>query len=772
MNEAPTAISAADPTLRPWSAVAGRRLLYATSLLLAGTPEQAGPATAPVASRPGGVQLLPWAGRTFIAFLIAAGASFAPTSAFGQNRASPSPPDSGWPPQAIRLAQELSAATPSVHWAPDGRLTYSGLQEQGSPSSNWRAVDPRTGKESAYTPPERRAGSGPRVVHPGLFAYRPPVLEAVSPDGRWFAGTHAGNLWVRSADSDSSQVTTDGRPDNGYDVDGAKWSPDGRLLAVKKLDERGVPTVPLVDWSAPEQSVVRHLYSRAGQKLVGAALYVVDREGGHVVKIDLGPGDDPYLNIIGWSPDGSELYFLRTSRLMKRQRFMAADPRTGRSRTVLEERSSTYVGGVPFLRGNDIILDVLRPCWLLSDGRRFIWSSSRDGFNRLYLYGVDGTLLRVLTPPQSEVARIRAVDEARGWVYYTAHVDSARPYDVTLLRARLSGGRPERLVTGPTFPQIGGIAFSPSYDFFWVRRDGIDQPPTIELRRANGALVRTLWSGSQILRRAGWQPPQRVTAMAADGKTRLYGLLFTPRDFDSHHKYPVLDVVYPFGESVPRTVSAGASDQALADQGFIVMAVDGRGTDGRGRAFADAFYGEFGQHEVADQVAALRQLAAERPYMDMDHVGAMGDSWGGYETLRALLLDSELFRAGVASAPAADPRRFRVSIEFLMGCLPKDCPEAYDRGASTPLLRRLEGKLMLLHGTADQDVPFGETMDLVAKLREAGKSYQLVVFPGQGHDISWRPERPYWWKRVTAFLKQTLGGPEPLDAQTASPGAL
>lgn len=729
------------------------------------------PASAPSASKPRGVRLRSCAGSTFVAFLMAAGPSLAPRTAVAQTSEALSSADHAWPPRPMRLARELSAAAPSVHWAPDGRLTYSALQDGGGEASRWRALDPRTGQESAYTPPERPAGSRPRLVHPGLFVYRPPVFEAVSRDGRWFAGTHDGNVWVRSAGNDSSQVTSDGVPGDGYDVDGAKWSPDGRLLAVKKLDSRGVPTVPLVDWGAPGQSVVRQLYSRAGQKLVGAALYVVDREGGHALKIDLGPGDDPYLNIVGWSPDGAAVYFVRTSRLMKRQRLMAADPRTGRSRTVLEETSRTYVGGVPFLRGNDVIVDALRPYWLISDGRRFIWSSSRDGFNRLYLYRIDGTLLRVLTPPESEVAGVRAVDEARGWVYYTAHVDSARPYDVSLLRVRLSGGRPERLATGPTFPRIGGIEFSPSYDFFSVRRGGIDRPPTVELRRANGALVRTLWSGSGLLRRAGWKPPQRVTAMAADGKTRLHGLLFTSRDFDAHRKYPVLDVVYPFGEAVPRTVSAGASDQALADLGFVVMAVDGRGTDGRGRAFADAFYGEFGQHEVADQVAALRQLAADRPYMDTDRVGVMGESWGGYETLRALLLEPDLFRVGVASAPAADPRRFRVSIEFLMGCLPEDCPEAYDRGASTPLLGRLQGKLMLLHGTADEDVPFGETMDLVSKLRKAGKSYQLVVFPGEGHDVSWRPERPYWWQRVTAFLKQTLGGPEPLDARKAGPRA-
>ncbi|HET6633523.1 MAG TPA: prolyl oligopeptidase family serine peptidase [Streptomyces sp.] len=739
------------------------------------TPEPAGPASAPAASRPRGVRLLPWAGCAVIAFLMAAGALFTPPAAIAQASGAPSSPDHAWPPPAIRLARELSAAAPSVRWAADGRLIRSVRKGGGGGASaggTWVGLDPRTGKEAPYTPPELPPGSRPRAVHPGLFSYVPPVFEAASGDGEWFAGTHGGNVWVRSISGDSLRVTTDGTLEDAYDVQGAKWSPDGRLLAVKRLDRRGIPTIPVVAWSAPGQPVTRHFYSRAGQKLVRSTLYVIDREGGEPVKIDLGTGDDPYLNIVGWSPDGSQVYVLRTSRLMKRQRLMAADPRTGRSRTVLEETSRTYVhgafDGVPFLRGYDFALDLLRPCWLLSDGRRFIWSSSRDGWNRLYLYALDGTLIRTLTPPGSGVERVTAIDEEGEWVYYTAQVDSARPYDVSLARVRLSGGRPQRLVTGPTLPLLRGMGFGPSHDFFWVRRGGIDQPPTIELRRADGPLVRTLWSGDSILRAAGWKAPEQVKVKAADGETDLYGLLFTPRDFDPGRKYPVIDVVYPFGLNVPRTISAAGRDQALADLGFVVMVVDGRGTDGRGTAFTDAFYGEFGQHEVGDQVAALRQLAAERPYMDVDRVGVMGDSWGGYETLRALVLEPELFRVGVAGSPAADPRRFRVSVEFLMGCLPKDCPEAYDRAAVTPLLERLEGKLMILHGTADLDVPFGETMELVSKLREAGKPYTLVIFPGQGHDISWRPERPYWWKRVTEFLKQNLGGPEPLDAREAS----
>ena len=695
--------------------------------------------------------------------LLAACLALAPSAAAAQAGGAGPPgaaalADAAWPPPGIRLARELAAAAPDVRWAPDGRLLYSVRRREGI---SWRALDPKTGTEAPYTPPAGPSAPRRRVVHAGLFTYRPPVFEAASPDGRWFAGTHGGNVWVRPGIGDDSvQATADGTADFGYDVDGAKWSPDERVLAVKKLDARGVPTVPLVDWNAPGQPVARHPYSRAGEPIERAELYVVDRTGGDPVRVGPGSSDAPYVYIVGWSRNGRELYFTRTTRLMKQVTLLAADSRTGRARTILTETSPTYVGGPVMLRGNDLILDVLRPFRLLSDGRRLIWTSARDGWHRLYLYDVAGKLIRPLTPSGSDVAGIQAVDERRGLLYYTAPVDSAHPYDIALFRVRLSGGDPQKLLTGPTFPRFRGLAFDSARDFFWVRRGGVDRAPVVEVRRADGRLVRTLWSGEAIARAAGWKPPEPVTAKASDGKTDLYGLLFKPRGFEPRRRYPVVLDVYPFDSHVPRTLSAGASDQALADLGFIVMVVDGRGAGGRGLAFRDAFYGEFGQHEVADQVAALKRVAADRPWMDMDRVGVMGGSWGGYETLRAMVLEPDLFRAGVASAPAADLRRFRVSIEPFMGCLPKDCPDAYDRGAVTPLLDRLKGKLMILHGTRDDDVPFGETMDLVAALRRAGKPYQLVVFPGGDHSISWRPDRPYWWLRATGFLRESLGGPE------------
>ncbi len=662
---------------------------------------------------------------------------------FGQNS-----PQLGDIPVGVLLRRTAQ----TVSWTPEGLLVYS-VSEGDSVS--FRVLDPHAGTERHHVSEEQETKEESRIVRPGLFAHRPPIREVPSPHHRWFVGTADGNVLVRAAGSDETvRLTKDGDLTYGYDIEGAKWSPDGRLLAVKKLDTRRVPTIPIVKWSEPGQPVTRHPYSRVGEPIPLAELYVVDREGKDPVQIELRNNDAPYLHIFGWSESGDELYFMRTSRLTDRVELMAANPHTGRTRTILTERSATFVVGLPLLQGYDMVIDEwLRLMIPLNDGERFIWTSDHDGWRRLYLYDLDGTLIRPLTAPGSEVYQLEAVDEEHGWVYYLAAVDPERPYDVSLLRAPLNGGSPERIIAGPTFDRL---EFSPTREFFWTMRGGAALPPVIEVRAADGALVREIWSGAEIARAAGWAPPEQFKARAADGKTELHGLIFRPSNFDSKLRYPVVDHLYlgAFMTQVPRSILSLTywESQQLADLGFLVFVVDARGTPGRGKAFQDAFHGQIGQHEIADHAAVLKELAADRPYIDLDRVGAFGHSWGGYGALRAVLQEPDLYRVAVASAPAVDLEDFRVAIEPYMGCLPVDCPEAYERGSNTRIADKLKGKLLLLHGTRDDDVPFGDVLGLIDALIRAGKPYDLVVFPEGNHII----QGPYWWDRVTAYFKEHL----------------
>jgi dipeptidyl aminopeptidase/acylaminoacyl peptidase len=234
-----------------------------------------------------------------------------------------------------------------------------------------------------------------------------------------------------------------------------------------------------------------------------------------------------------------------------------------------------------------------------------------------------------------------------------------------------------------------------------------------------------------------WSPPEEFVVKAADGQTDLYGLIYKPHDFDPTRSYPVIDYIYngPFISWVPRTFSdgRGVGQAALAQHGFVVFMVDGRGTTDRGKAFQDVAYRNFGRNEIPDHVAALRAAASTRPWMDLGRVGIYGFSWGGYMTVRAMLLEPDIYRVAVAGAGVYDIHDQNAwAIEAYMD-LPWENPEGYEYGSSLRLADRLGGKLLLMHGTSDQNATFSTTMKLVEAFVRANKPYDLMILPEVDH---------------------------------------
>ncbi|MCH8203262.1 MAG: S9 family peptidase, partial [Proteobacteria bacterium] len=232
-----------------------------------------------------------------------------------------------------------------------------------------------------------------------------------------------------------------------------------------------------------------------------------------------------------------------------------------------------------------------------------------------------------------------------------------------------------------------------------------------------------------------WSPPEEIVVQAADGKTDLYGVLYKPYDFDRERKYPVIEYIYggPQLSDVQRTFMNDYAiyPQALAQLGFVVFVVDGRGTPGRSKAFQDVAHGNLGRHEIVDHMAALMQLAGRRPYMDLGRVGIFGHSYGGYMTLRALLLAPDVYHVGVATSPVVD-LYFGNFTEIYMG-LPEDNKEGYEYASNLPLADRLQGKLLFIHGTSDFSAVFSGTMKLVEALIQAGKPIDMLVLPERDH---------------------------------------
>ena len=682
-------------------------------------------------------------------------------------------------------------------------------------------IDPSTGaKERLAEPPTDASPAGtsaesveaPRVIRESIFPGFPPVREVPSPDGGRFLTERDHDLWLRipapngdgdegeagaAADETLRRLTYDGTADVAWKVAQdelwmhALWSPEGdRVLAIRE-DRRGVDREPVVDWLQRTPEVRWLPLPKAGRPVAGTELWVIEISTGKRVRLALGP-DDVYQAPVGWltgrpGESGSsagadletgEILLLTAARNFSTVRLLAADPRTGAVRTVIEERSDTFIKNL-----------CLTPEWtelatVVPAGpgpARIIWQSERDGWDHLELYDLDGTFVRRLTPADPDhpwpVLRVVAVDPGSGsdhqggspgWVYFTAHAEPDLPYETHLYRVGLGDSRGtgfERLTEGHGEHDV---TVSPSKRVLLDTWSSLDRPPRTELRRADGTLVAVLEEAdASALVPLGLRPPEPFTVKALDGTTDLHGVLYLPADFDPRLSYPVVEDLYagPFRVHHQRRFTTGSPwrgtyAQALAQLGFVVVALDGRGTPERGKAFQDVVWRRFGQLEIAEHADAIRQLAADRPWMDLSRVGAYGGSWGGYMTIRALLTAPDLYRVGVAVNPVYDfYDHGATGLEGYMD-LPENNPEGYAAGSSLALADRLEGKLLLMHGTADVNATFSTTMKMVDALARAGKPYDLIVLPGQTHHYQGYA-LDYRREATRRYFQENLGGPKP-----------
>ncbi|MEO8452271.1 MAG: DPP IV N-terminal domain-containing protein, partial [Gemmatimonadota bacterium] len=592
------------------------------------------------------------------------------------------------------------------------------------------------------TPAEQTRRS-PQMVRKAVLALIPDVMEVPAPDGQTFAGIKDNNLQLRSAvDGRSTALTDDGVDNFAWDVLGAQWSPNGRLLALTKVDARAVPASPIVHWLKTVEDVEWVRLGRSGGPVPQVDLYVVDVTSRVRTKIDIGKDPDQLVALVGWRADGAELILTRQDRRYKRLDLLAADATTGATRVLLTETAATFVRPAASPLG-------AAGFKALGDGQRFLWLSERTGWNNIYLYDFSGKLIRPLTPVSFPVTELLAVDDAKGWVYFTANGDPRRPYDTHLYRAGLKGEPPARLTDAPGMHSapfyltvLGArgenIRFSPDKEYFLDTHSSLDRPTQVDLRRADGTLIRTVAKADTTgIGATGWKPPEEFTVKAADGVTDLYGVIYRPAAFDQGKKCPIVDYIYngPQTTWVPRsfTDGRGLAAGALAQVGFCVVVVDGRGTTDRGKQFQDVVYGQFGRNEIPDHVATLKQLFGRHPELDSTRVGVMGGSFGGYMTLRAMLLAPDVYRVGVANASIAD--LYGVNVDMYMG-LPRDNSAGYEYASNLKIAANLKGKLLLTHGTSDVNAPFGETVRMIDALTRAGKTYEFLIVPEGTHALA------------------------------------
>jgi dipeptidyl aminopeptidase/acylaminoacyl peptidase len=609
-------------------------------------------------------------------------------------------------------------------------------------------------------------------------------MAVASPDGKWEVVLRDFNLVLRNtATGEETRLTEDGSVDNDYSYSpssptlqlrlgaskirippSAYWSPDSSRFVGYRLDMRKSPRLTLVQ-SARGKESFPFAYSYhapvAGNpdvaKVIPVAFDVAQKKG-IAVKTEplewLWTEAGPFRP--QWSKDSSRVWFVDATRGFKQVRLREIDARTGETRTLIDENSARHVNyNLAFFN------------WKRLDSGEVVWISERDGWSHLYLYDSQSAALRrQLTEGAWAVREVVGIGKNRVFFYGSGREPARDPYLQHLYSVDLAGGEPELLTPDPAEHEV---SLSPSGAYLVDNYSTINKPWTSVVRDSrDGSVVLELERGDpKPLERIGWTPPEPFEVLAADGKTKLYGVLFRPSRFDRSRKYPVIESVYAFPSrfAAPKGFSSrggssttGApSSQATAELGFIVVTLDGRGTGLRSREFQDTIYGEhWGDERWEDHVEALRQLARRYPYMDLNRVGIFGHSAGGADAVNAMLLRPDFYKAGVASAGShAIEVGLALPTEQWAGFPPNGQVFGHSNIA---LAGRLQGKLLLAHGEVDDNVHPSSTMKLVQALIEANKDFEFLILPNDRHSLG---SNLYLIRRRWDFFVKHLLGVDP-----------
>ena len=660
----------------------------------------------------------------------------------------------------------VDAGTVRPNWLDNDKFWYTVKNQNGTQTY---VVDP-TKKTKTLTTDYKDATA------PGFGGRGRGAGGVTSPDGKKAVFIKDWNLWVRDVVSkNEKQLTFDGVKNYGYATDNAgwtmsdgpivRWSPDSKKVATFQQDQREVSNMYLVTTNVGAPVLKEWKYPLPGDKvIITIRRVIIDVENAKVVSLNIPP--DPHratlsddiassgtFDDIDWKADGSEMAFLSTSRDHKQEKFRIADANTGAVREVFEEVVKTQ-----FESGRGAIN------WrYLPDSKEILWYSERDNWGHMYLYDAStGKLKNQITKGNWLVSRVLKVDEKNRVLYFMGHGrEPGNPYFGYLYKIGFNG-KGLTLLT----PDQGNhqITFSPSNNYFIDSYSQPNVPAVTALRNINGKLVNALENGDvSRLIATGWKAPIPVNVKAQDGKTDIYGLVFTPTTMDPDKKYPVIDYIYPGpqGGSVGSwsfTASRG-DHQALAELGFIVVMIEGTSNPFRSKSFHDMNYGNMAENTLPDQITAIKQLAETFP-IDLDKVGIWGHSGGGFATAAAMFRYPDFFKVGVSESGNHDNRNYEDDWGERYNGLVEN--SNYEAQANQNYAKNLKGKLLLAHGMMDNNVPPSNTLLVVDALIKANKDFDLLLFPNSAH--SFGQFSPYMMrKRWDYFVKHLLNAEPPKE---------
>jgi dipeptidyl-peptidase-4 len=593
-------------------------------------------------------------------------------------------------------------------------------------------------KTNAVAQPNEERPRGERRSRPAAPERGRQFTSATSPDGKFKAVYRNRNLWlVAIRGSNEIAITSDGSEKTRVKYGTANWvygeelfqntaiwwSSNSQKVAFYRFDESNVPDYYLqLNQTKIQSTADIEPYSKAGTNNPVVGLLIYDVPSKQTTQVDVRDGKPfgnsvvgHYIYGVSWSVDG-QLLFHRTNRRQNIMELCAADAETGKCRVIVrEEWPASWTENLPPIR-------------FLKDGKRFIWTSERTGWNNFYLYDLTGKLLATLTAHPFEVATISRLDEKAGVLFYTAR-SGDNPMKLQLHRVGLDGSG-ERRLTDPAYHHTVDVA--PDGKHFIDVAQTHDEPPVTRVMDSEGKLVAELaQSDSTKFKELGMKPVELLNFKAADGKTDLYGLLHFPSTFKPYIKYPLLVSVYA-GPATTGARETFVMPNALTEYGFLLATFDSRSASGRGKRFLDDIYLKLGRVEIDDQAAGVKSLWSRR-YVDKKRVGVFGTSYGGTASALCLLRYSDVFRAACVSSAVTDFRNYDTIYAERYMWLPQENKAGYDAAAVMTYTKNLKGRLLIYYGTADNNVHPNNSMQLIQALQRAGKSFEVQVGPDQGH---------------------------------------
>ncbi|MFZ0212928.1 MAG: DPP IV N-terminal domain-containing protein [Candidatus Acidiferrales bacterium] len=601
--------------------------------------------------------------------------------------------------------------------------------------------------------------------------------ENVSPDGRWAAYVNDHNLFVRNTSTGQvEQLTRDGVPgwdyatpipelrtlitegvSKGEDVKERPevfWSPDSTKLVTFRIDSRGSGRFTTLQFVPPDQlrpKAYDYVYPLPGEALPSAQVMVFDVLTGARTDVKTEPLEIPFQGGPGyfaWFPDGKSFYYEHGTRGNKETVLRVVDAATGEQKVLISEQDGLYIDpGEHFFD-------------FVPDHGGIVWSSEKDGWNHLYLYDDNGQFENQVTKGPWVVRQVEHIDAKNRQIYFLAsgREKNEDPYLTHLYRVNFDGSGLQLLT-----PENANhtVSISPDNQYFVDSYSRVDSPGESVLRRTKGGSeVRVLEKTDvSALQKMGWKFPEPFEGKATDGTTDLYGVIVRPTNFDPSKKYPIIEQVYtgPQGFFVPKSFSAALRLQSMAELGFVVVMVDGRGTTGRSRAFHEFSYHNLGG-SFADHVAMIKQMAAKYPYMDITRVGIYGTSAGGYGSAHAILQFPDFYKVCVSTSGDHDPRLDKAWWNEQYQGYPVGAD--YEEQANATMASRLKGHLLLIHGDIDDNVNPVETMRFVDALMTANRDFDMLFVPNMFHGDS-GPHALYVSRRRWDYFVQYLLGVTP-----------